>query len=91
MTLVGPQEISWTGMLERIAKAVGKKKIILPMPISIMQITAALFDWIPAFPVTRDQLTMLAAGNTAPDQALRALIDREPIPFDSVALAYLRR
>ncbi len=89
--LGGPQEISWTGMLERIAKAVGKKKIILPMPISIMQVAATLFDWIPAFPVTRDQLTMLAAGNTAPDQTLRPLIDREPIPFDSEALAYLRR
>lgn len=87
--LGGPQEISWTGMLERIAEAVGKKKIILPMPISIMQVAATLFDWIPAFPVTRDQLTMLAAGNTAPDQTLRPLIDREPIPFDSETLAYL--
>ena len=89
--LGGPQAISWSGMLERIAKAVGKKKIILPMPISIMQIAAALFDWIPAFPVTRDQLTMLAAGNTAPDKILRTLIDREPIPFDAETLAYLRR
>ncbi len=87
--LGGPQEISWTGMLERIAKAVGKKKIILPMPISIMQVAATLFDWIPAFPVTRDQLTMLAAGNTASDQILRPLIDREPIPFDAETLAYL--
>lgn len=89
--LGGPQEISWNGMLERIAQAVSKKKIILPMPISIMKVAAALLDWIPAFPVTRDQLTMLADGNVAPDHALRQLIEREPTPFNSETLAYLRR
>lgn len=90
-TLGGPQEISWTGMLECIARAVGKKKIILPMPISFMKMGATLFDWIPAFPATRDQLTMLAAGNTAPDDDLRSLIDRETVPFTAESLAYLRR
>ena len=89
--LGGPQEIAWTGILECIAKAVGKRKIILPMPISIMKMIAALFDWIPAFPVTRDQLAMLAQGNTASDQDLRALIDRDPVPFIPETLAYLRR
>lgn len=89
--LGGPQEISWTGMLECIARAVGKRKIILPMPIGLMKIAATLLDWIPAFPVTRDQLTMLAAGNTAPDDNLRALINREPLPFTAESLAYLRR
>jgi len=89
--LGGPHEISWTGMLERIAQAVAKKKIILPMPISVMKITAALLDWIPAFPVTRDQLTMLADGNVASDHALRQLIEGEPTAFNSETLAYLRR
>lgn len=85
----GPQEISWTGMLERVARAVGKNKIILPMPIALMKLAATMLDWIPAFPVTRDQLTMLAAGNTAPDYDLRALIGRLPRPFTAETLAYL--
>jgi uncharacterized protein YbjT (DUF2867 family) len=89
--LGGPQEITWNGILERIAQAVAKKKVILPMPISVMKIAATLLDWIPAFPVTRDQLTMLADGNVAPDHTLRQLIDREPTPFDSETLAYLQR
>ena len=50
---------------------------------------ATLLDWIPAFPVTRDQLTMLAEGNTAPDHHLRALIDRDPLPFTPETLNYL--
>ena len=88
-SLGGPRTISWTGMLECIAQAVGKKKLILPMPISLMKIAATLFDWIPVFPVTRDQLTMLAAGNTAPDDDLRLLINREHVPFTAKSLGYL--
>ena len=88
--LGGPQDMSWTEILECIASAVGKNKIILPMPISLMKIGATLLDWIPAFPVTRDQLTMLAEGNTAPDHDLRALISRDPLPFTPETLAYLR-
>lgn len=89
-TLGGPEEISWTGMLECVAKTVGKRKIILPVPIAVMKMAAILLDWIPAFPVTRDQLTMLAAGNTAPDYDLRILINREPVSFTPGTLAYLR-
>ena len=89
--LGGPQELSWTAMLQIIAKTVGRNKLILPMPIPLMKTAAALLDWIPAFPVTRDQLTMLADGNTAPDEDLRLLINRDPVPFDADTLAYLCR
>ena len=89
--LGGPEEVSWTSMLERIASAVNKRKIILPMPIALMQLAAAMLDWIPAFPVTGDQLTMLAAGNTASDADLRALINRDPLAFSAETLGYLRR
>ena len=87
--LGGPQEMSWTEVLECIARTVSKKKLILPMPIALMKVGATLLDWIPAFPITRDQLTMLAEGNTAPDQHLRALIDRDPLPFTPKTLSYL--
>ena len=90
-SLGGPQKVSWTWMLESIAGAVGKKKIILPMPIVLMKVAATLLDWIPAFPATRDQLTMLATGNTATDGDLRSLINREPVPFAPETLAYLNR
>ena len=87
--LGGPEVLSWTQMLQRIEAAVGKRKLILPMPIGFMKLGAALFDWLPVFPVTGDQLTMLAEGNTADVARLRALIGREPKPFSSDSLAYL--
>lgn len=87
--LGGPEALSWTQMLERIAAAVGKRKLTLPMPISLMKLGATLFDWLPFFPATRDQLTMLAEGNAADPAALQGLIHRDPLPFSGETLAYL--
>jgi NADH dehydrogenase len=61
----GPEILSWPEMLRRIAAAVGKRKLVLPMPIGLMKFGATLLDWLPFFPVTRDQLAMLAEGNYA--------------------------
>ncbi len=88
--LGGPEVLSWAEMLRRIATAVGHRKWILPMPIGIMKLAATLLDWLPFFPVTRDQLTMLAEGNTADPAALAQLIGRQPKAFNEAHLAYLR-
>ena len=88
--LGGPEVLSWQEMLRRIAAAAGKRKWILPMPVALMKMGATLFDWLPFFPVTRDQLTMLAEGNTADPATLQGLIGREPLPFTAENLAYLQ-
>ena len=90
IALGGPEVLSWTEMLRRIAAAAGKQKLVVPMPIPAMKLAAAMLDWLPFFPVTRDQLTMLAEGNTANPDQLAALIDREPRRFSTENLAYLR-
>jgi uncharacterized protein YbjT (DUF2867 family) len=88
-TLGGPEALSWEEMLRRVAAAAGRKKWIVPMPIGVMKFAATLLDRLPFFPVTRDQLTMLAEGNTAPPAELRALIGREPLAFEPENLRYL--
>jgi NADH dehydrogenase len=87
--LGGPETLSWTEMLQRIARRVGRDKWILPMPIGLMKVAAAALDWLPFFPVTRDQLTMLASGNTAEPKQLESLIGRKPRSFDAENLGYL--
>ena len=89
--LGGPEVVSWPQMLQRIAEAVGKKKLILPMPIGFMKFGATLLVWLPFFPVTKDQLTMLADGNTAEPDDLVSLIGREPREFSPGNLGYLGR
>jgi NADH dehydrogenase len=89
IVLGGPDELSWTDMLRRVAAATGRRKMILPMPIGFMKLGAAALDWLPFFPVTRDQLTMLEEGNTAPPDDLERLIGRAPRAFSTDSLEYL--
>lgn len=88
--LAGPEVLSWRDMVERIAGATGRRKLIMKMPLGIMRAGATALDWLPFYPVTRDQLTMLEEGNTAPVQALEGLIGRSARRFDEENLAYLR-
>ncbi len=88
--LGGPEVLSWPSMVRRIAAATGRDKWILPMPIWVMRIGATLFDWLPFFPVTRGQLTMLEEGNTAAPALLEQLIGRKPRGFTADELAYLK-
>lgn len=88
-SLGGPEILTWDEMIRRIAKATGRRKWILPMPTYVMRIGATLFDWLPFFPVTRGQLTMLEEGNTADPEVLKQLIGRETRRFDVEALGYL--
>lgn len=85
----GPETLSWSEMIHRVAAAVGRSKWVLPVPVPLMRIPATLLDWIPAFPVTNDQLSMLAEGNEAAADDLRSLIGREPRAFSRDNLAYL--
>ncbi|MDJ0750761.1 MAG: NAD(P)H-binding protein [Woeseiaceae bacterium] len=89
--LAGPEVLTWRDILERIAAAVDRTKFIVPMPLVFMRVAATLFDWLPFFPVTRDQLTMLAEGNTGSATALESLIGRAAQPLDTESLAYLQR
>lgn len=89
LELAGPEILSWEEILERITVAAEKPKIVLPMPLPLMRFGASLFDWLPFYPVTRDQLTMLEEGNTAPSDTLERLIGREARPMSSSSLAYL--
>lgn len=90
LSLGGPESLTWAEMVRRIAAATGKSKLILPMPIAVMRAAATLLDRLPAFPVTRDQLTMLEEGNVATPEALTWLTGREPKAFSAENLAYLK-
>jgi uncharacterized protein YbjT (DUF2867 family) len=89
--LGGPEVLSWSDMIGRVAKAAGTDKWVFPVPVGLMKIGATLFDWLPFFPVTRDQLTMLSEGNTADPSVIESLIERPPRAFTPDNLSYLSR
>lgn len=90
-SLGGPEVLTWTEIVRRIAESTGRTKWILPMPIWIMRLGATLLDWLPFFPVTRGQLTMLEEGNIADPEILEQLIGRVPQGFTVDNLRYLSR
>ena len=89
--LGGPEVLTWKDMITRIGAATGRQKWFLPMPIALMRIGATLLDWLPLFPVTREQLSMLEEGNVADPAVVQALTGREPKAFSAPNLAYLDR
>ena len=88
LPLGGPDALSWRALLTTIAAAVGKTKLMLPVPAWGVAAAAALCDRFEAFPVTRDQIRMLMEGNTCSAAVLREL-DIDPTPFNTANLAYL--
>lgn len=86
----GPESISWVEMIRRVAEASGRKKFIVPMPVGLMKIAAFFLDWLPFFPVTRDQLTMLEEGNVASPVELTTILHRLPRSFTPEDLDYLK-
>ena len=85
----GPEDLAWSEIVRRIAAATGRNKFMIPMPIGLMKLAALLFGWIPGFPVTHDQLTMLAENNVAGADRLQAMIGRDAQPFEPGNLQYL--
>lgn len=86
--LCGPDAPSWKTILETIAAASGRSKLMLPAPAMVLEPVAAVLGRFSWFPVTRDQLRMLLAGNTCGDNGLTRL-GITPRPFDQTALGYL--
>ena len=86
--LCGPDSPSWKEILQALATASGKSKLMLPAPALILEPVAAVLGRFSWFPVTRDQLRMLLAGNTCSEDGL-ARLGIAARPFDQANLSYL--
>jgi len=60
---VGPEEISFKQILEKLLKLIGKKRLLIPMPLAFAKISASLFELLPNPLLTRDQLRLLKYDN----------------------------
>jgi len=88
--LGGPEALTWRAILDRLAHAVHRRKLLLPVPALGVQAAAALLDRFEQFPITRDQIRMLLEGNTCPPDDLLSL-GITPRPFDDAHLDYLNQ
>jgi uncharacterized protein YbjT (DUF2867 family) len=57
--LGGPDVVTWDELYRRIAGTLGKRRSLVHIPAGVARPGARLTEWIPASPLTADQVTML--------------------------------
>ena len=62
---VGPEIITFKEILERLLSLIDKKRILLPFPLPLAQLSARFFEILPKPLLTRDQLRLLKYDNIA--------------------------
>jgi NADH dehydrogenase len=68
--LGGPDTVTWNELWAKLKQALGNRRPSVHVPFGLMRVQAAVLEKLPKAPVTRDMLTMLAAGDnvvTNPD------------------------
>ena len=60
---VGPEEITFKEIIKKLLILINKKRILLPLPIRIAQLSARFFEIMPKPLLTRDQLKLLKYNN----------------------------
>ena len=60
---VGPEVISFKEIIERLLSLIGKKRLLLPMPLPMALFTAKIFELLPNPILTQDQLRLLKYDN----------------------------
>jgi NADH dehydrogenase len=81
--LGGPDAVTWNELYERIRRTMGVRRATVHVPFGLMRPAAAIAERLPRAPITRDQLTMLAAGDNVCDIAPAvAAFGIEPLPLD---------
>ncbi|MDC6482882.1 complex I NDUFA9 subunit family protein [Candidatus Pelagibacter sp.] len=59
----GPEIISFKKLLEKLQLLIGKKRLLIPFPLTIAELTARFFEILPNPLLTRDQLRLLKYNN----------------------------
>ena len=62
---VGPETITFKEIIERLLGSIGKKRLLIPFPLSIAKLSARFFELMPDPLLTRDQLRLLKYDNIA--------------------------
>lgn len=85
----GPEKIEFNDVINIIGKVLCLPPYKIHIPVWIMNTLAEMLDWIPAFPVTKDQITMLLEGNTCDEKPFFDHFKINPIYFKEGISRYL--
>jgi NADH dehydrogenase len=82
--LGGPDVVTWDELYDRIQAVLGKRRPKVHIPFGLMRANAAMLEALPGpTPVTRDQITMLEAGdNVVSDDEAQRVFGLPLVPLD---------
>ena len=60
---VGPEEITFREILEKLLKLIDKKRLLVPLPLTFAKLSAKFFQILPTPLITEDQLRLLKYNN----------------------------
>lgn len=82
MEIGGPDVLTLDQIIEEIARALGRRRSFVHVPIPFVRPAARLFEiFLPSPPVTVDQLTMLGEDNVCAENAAPSLVGTPLVPF----------
>ena len=61
--MFGPEIITFKEIIKKLLKLIDKKRILLPLPLPLAEISARIFEIMPKPLLTRDQLKLLKYDN----------------------------
>ena len=83
--LGGPDVVTWNELYARIAAGLRKRRGRLNLPVGLVRAGAAMVEWLPNAPITRDQIQMIEAGdNTCDMTPANETFGFETIPLDEM-------
>lgn len=89
--LGGPRYWTYTEITQEVARALGKRRIIIPMPVPLITLVARISEAIRLpFPVATDQLRQLALDNIGATDAVERELGFAPVDMGG-RLGYLKR
>ncbi len=60
---VGPEELNFKQILSKLLNLIGKKRLLIPFPLPLAELTATFFELFPKPLITKDQLRLLKYDN----------------------------
>jgi NADH dehydrogenase len=89
--LGGPRYWTYAEITREVARALGKRRIIIPMPVPLITLVARISEAIRfPFPVATDQLRQLALDNIGATDAVERELGFAPVDMGG-RLGYLKR
>ena len=89
--LCGRDRYSYLELVDTIARVMGKNSILkIKNPLFLMKVATALFEKLPFYPVTTDQITMLLEESIC-DGTWQETFAFEPVGFEEGVSTYLRQ